>query len=132
MSEKTGISAEYSDFSNVFSSDSAVKLLEHTRINDHPINLLDNKQPPYSPIYSLGPVELETLKTYIEANIASSFIRPSKSFAVALILFVQKKNSSFRLCVDYRGPNNLIIKNCYPLSLIAKSLNCLGRAKRFT
>ena len=43
MSKETGIPAKYSDFSNVFSSDSLVKLLEHTGINNHPINLLDNK-----------------------------------------------------------------------------------------
>ena len=100
-SEETGIPAEYSDFSNVFSSDSAAELPEHTGINDHPINLLDNKQPPYGPIYSLGPVELETLKTYIKANLASGFIRPSKSPASALILFVRKIDSSLRLCVNY-------------------------------
>ena len=93
---------------------------------------MDNKQPPYGPIYSLGPVELETLKTYIEANLANSFIRPSKSPAVAPILFVRKKNNSLRLCVNYRELNNLTIKNCYPLPLISKSLNHLGHAKRFT
>ena len=101
-SEKTGILAKYSDFSNVFSSDSAAELPEHTEINDHPINLLDDKQPPYGLIYSLKPIELETLKTYIEANLANNFIRPSKSLAGAPILFVQKKNISLRLCVDYR------------------------------
>ena len=101
MSEETGIPTEYSDFSNVFSSDSAAELPEHTGINDHPINLLDDKQPPYGPIYSLGPVELETLKTYIETNLASGFIRPSKSPAGAPILFVRKKDGSLRLCVDY-------------------------------
>ena len=132
MSKEIGISAEYSDFSNVFSSDSAAELLEYTGINDHPINLLDNKQPPYGPIYSLGPVELETLKTYIEANLVSGFIRPSKSSAGALILFNQKKDGSLRLCVDYRGLNNLTIKNCSPLPLIGESLNCLGHAKCFT
>ena len=100
-SEETGIPAKYSDFSNVFSSDSAAELPEHTGINDHPINLLDDKQPPYGLIYSLGPVELETLKTYIEANLASGFIRPSKSPAGAPILFVRKKNGSLCLCVDY-------------------------------
>ena len=131
-SEETGIPAEYSDFSNVFSSDSPAELPEYTGINDHPINLLDNKQPPYGPIYSLRPVELETLKTYIKANLASGFIRPSKSPAGALILFVRKKNGSLRLCVDYRGLNNLTIKNRYPLPLIGESLDCLGRAKRFT
>ena len=100
-SEETGISVEYSDFSNVFSSDSAAELLEHNGINDHPIDLLDDKQPPYGLIYSLGPVELETLKTYIEANLASGFIKPSKSPAGAPILFVRKKNSSLCLCIDY-------------------------------
>ena len=130
--EKTGIPAKYFDFSNVFSSHSAAELPEHIGIYDYPINLLDNKQPPYSPIYSLGPVELEILKTYIKANLASDFIRPSKSTAGAPILFIWKKNGSLRLCVDYRGLNNMIIKNRYLLPLIGESLNRLGCAKRFT
>ena len=100
-SKETGIPAEYSDFSNVFSLDSAAELPEYTGINDHPINLLDNKQTAYSPIYSLGPMELETLKTYIKANLASGFIMPSKTSTGAPILFVQKKDGSLRLCVDY-------------------------------
>ena len=87
-SEETGIPAEYSDFSNVFSSDSAAELPEHIRINDYPINLLDDKQPLYGPIYSLGPVKLEMLKTYIEANLASGFIRLFKSPSGAPILFI--------------------------------------------
>ena len=90
-SKETGILAEYSNFSNVFSLDFAAELPEHTGINDYPINLPNDKQPPYSPIYSLGPVELEMLKTYIKANLASGFIRASKSPVYTLILFVQKK-----------------------------------------
>ena len=42
-SEGAGISAEYFDFSNVFSSDSTAELPKYTGINDHPIDLLDNK-----------------------------------------------------------------------------------------
>ena len=91
MSKETGIPAEYSDFFNVFSSDSAAELPEYIRINDYFINLLDDKQPPYSLIYSLGPVELETLKTYIKANLDSGFIKPSKSSASTPILFIRKK-----------------------------------------
>ena len=130
-SEETGIPAKYSNFSNIFSSDSVAELLELTGINDHPINLLDNKQPPYGLIYSRGPVELEMLKTYLKTNLASGFIRPSKCLSGALILFVRKKNDSLHLCVDYRDLNNLIIKNFYPLPLVGESLNCLGRAKCF-
>ena len=131
-SEETGIPVKYSDFSNIFFLDSAAELSKHTRINDHPINLLDDKQAPYGPIYSLGLLELETLKIYIKINLAISFIRSSKSPANATILFIWKKNSNFCLCVDYRGFNNLTIKNHYSLPLIGESLNCLGRVKRLT
>ena len=101
-------------------------------MNKHAIKLEKDKQPPFGPIYSLGPVELETLKTYIETNLANGFIRPSKSPAGAPILFDKKPDGSLRLCVDYRGLNNITIKNQYPLPLIGESLNWLGQARRFT
>ena len=126
------VPAEYSDFADVFSEKYAAVLPEHTEINTHAIDLEEGKQPPYGPIYSLGPVELETLKTYIETNLANGFIRPSKSPAGAPILFDRKPDGSLRLCVDYQGLNNLTIKNRYPLPLIGESLDRLGRAKRFT
>ena len=50
------ISAEYSDFKDVFSKKSTVVLPEHTEINMHAINLEEDKQTLYGPIYSLGPV----------------------------------------------------------------------------
>ena len=124
--------AKYSDFADVFSPDLASEFPKHTEINDYTIELLEGQQSPYGPIYSLGPVELETLKAYIETNLANGFIRPSKSPAGAPILFDRKSDGSLRLCVDYRGLNNLTIKNRYPLPLIGKSLDRLGRAKQFT
>ena len=128
----TKASAKYSDFADVFSPDLASKLPEHTGINNYAIELVEGQQPPYGPIYSLGPVELETLKAYIETNLANGFIRPSKSPAGAPILFDRKSDGSLRLCVDYRGLNNLTIKNRYPLPLIGESLDRLKRAKQFT
>ena len=127
----TEVPAEYSDYSNVFSAENAAELPENTEINEHAIELKEGKQPPFGPIYSLGPVELETLKTYIKTNLANGFIRPSKSPAGAPILFDKKPDGSLRLCIDYRGFNNITIKNWYPLSLISKSLDRLGRARRF-
>ena len=97
----TNVSVEYSDFADVFSSDLASKLPKHTGINNHAIDLVDCQQPPYRPIYSLGAVELETLKAYIETNLANGFIRPSKHPAGALILFERKSDGFFQLCVDY-------------------------------
>ena len=125
------IPAEYSDFADVISPDLASELSEHTRINDHAIELVKGQQPPYGSIYSLEPVELETLKAYIENNLANEFIRPSKLPAKAPILFDWKSDGFFQLCVNYRGLNYLTIKNRYPLLLIGKSLDRLGRARRF-
>ena len=97
----TKVPAKYSDYSDVFSAENAAELPENTGINEHAIELEEGKQPPFRPIYSLGLVELETLKTYIETNLANSFIRPSKSLAGASILFDKKPDGSLRLCVDY-------------------------------
>ena len=126
------VPAEYSDYNNVFSVEHAAEIPENTGMNEHVIELEEDKQPPFGPIYSLGPVELEILKTYIETNLANGFIWPSKSPAEAPILFDRKPNRSLHLCVDYWGLNNLTIKNQYPLPLIGKSLDWLGRAKQFT
>ena len=105
---------------------------EYTGINKLAIELVEGKLPPYGPIYSLGPVELETLKAYIKTYLMTGFIRPSKSPVGSPIFFDKNADGSLYLCIDYRGLNNLIIKNRYPLSLIGKSLDWLGLAKRFT
>ena len=109
-----------------------MKLPENTDINEHIIKFGEGKQPPYGPIFSLKPVELETLKTYITTNLKTRFIRPFKSLADALILFDKKPNSSLWLCVNYQGLNILTIKNQYPLPLIGEVLDWLSRAKQFT
>ena len=132
VAKKMQILSEYSDFSDVFSEEKVLILPEVTELNQHAIKLQKDQQPPYGLIYSLGPVELKTLKTYIETNLANGFIWPSKSPAGAPIFFIGKPDGSFQLCVDYWGLNNLTIKNQYPLPLIGKSLDRLGQTKRFT
>ncbi len=128
----TKIPAEYSDYADVFSSDLAMELPEHTGMNEHTIELIEGKQPSYGSIYTLNPVELETLKTYIKTHLKTGFIQPSKSPAWAPILFDKKPDGSLRLCVNYQDLNNLTIKNWYPLPLIGEFLDRLGRAKQFT
>ena len=87
-SKENGIFAEYSNFSNIFFVDSTAELVKYIGINDLPINLLDNDQLLYSPIYSLELVKLKMFKTYIEANLTSSFIRSLKFSIGTLIPFV--------------------------------------------
>ena len=127
----TKVFAKHLDFTDVFSPDLASELPKYTRIKDHAIKLVDSQQLPYGSIYSLRPVELEIVKAYIETNLANGFIRLSKSPASTFILFDRKSNSLFQFCVNYRGLNNLTIKNKYLLPLIWELLDRLGKAGQF-
>ena len=120
LAKEVTVPAEYSDFADVFSKKTAKVLPKRIGINKHAIKLEDGKQPPYWLIYSLSPVDLETLKTYIKTNLANDFIRPSKSPAGTPILFVYKSDGSLQLCVNYWNLNNLTIKNRGPLLLIGE------------
>ena len=128
--EEVTVPVDYLDFADIFSEKSANVLPEQTGANEHAIELEEGKQPPYGPIYSLGPVELKTLKTYIETNLANSFIEASKSPLGAPILFVRKLDGSLCLYIKYQRLNNLTIKNRHPLLLIRKFLHWWGRAKQ--
>ena len=79
------------------------------------INLEEDKQLLFDPIYSLELIELETLKIYIKTNLVNSFIWPSKSPNKVFILFDKMPNRNFCLCIDYQGLNNITIKNWYLL-----------------
>jgi len=58
---------------------------------------------------------LSELKKQIEELLAKGFIRPSSSPWGAPIIFVDKKDGTRRMCVDYRALNDITIKNKYPL-----------------
>ena len=121
----TEVPSKYANFADVFSPKLAAEFPK-PRISNHAIKLVNDRQLPYGLIYSLGPIELETLKVYIKNNLTNSFIRFSKSPVRAFILFNQKPDSSLKLYVDYQGLNNLTIKNRYPLSFVGESLDRLA------
>lgn len=107
----TQVSTKYSKFANVFSEKKALMLPQQINLNKHAIKLEDDKQSFYKPIYSLGPVELKTLKAGIKIYLKTGFIWPSKFLAGASILFDKKPNGNFWLDINYQGLNNLTIKN---------------------
>ncbi|GJS94097.1 putative reverse transcriptase domain-containing protein [Tanacetum coccineum] len=68
--------------------------------------------------YRLAPSELEELSRQLKELKDKGFIRPSLSPWGAPVLFVKKKDGSFRMCNDYRELNKLTVKNRYPLPRI--------------
>ena len=76
--------------------------------------------------------ELAVLREYLNAALKNSWIRRSTSEAGAPILFVLKKDGTLRLYIDYRRLNAITKKNRYPLLLISKTLDRLGRSTFFS
>ena len=70
----TKVPPEYADYTDVFLFELAMELPKNIGIIKHAIELHNGKQPPYRSIYSLGTVELETLKTYIKTHLKTGFI----------------------------------------------------------
>ncbi|GJS09559.1 putative reverse transcriptase domain-containing protein [Tanacetum coccineum] len=68
--------------------------------------------------YRLAPSEMKELSIQLQELLEKGFIRPSSSPWGAPVLFVKKKDGSFRMCIDYRELNKLTVKNRYPLPRI--------------
>jgi hypothetical protein len=60
------------------------------------------------------------------------YIRSDSSPCGASILFVQKKDGSQGMCVDYRTLNDVAVKNKYPLPRIEDLFNRMSGARVFS
>ncbi|GKB12936.1 hypothetical protein Tco_0846859 [Tanacetum coccineum] len=104
------------DFPEVFPED--LPGLPPTRQVEFQIDLVPGAAPVARAPYRLAPSEMEELSTQLQELSDKGFIRPSSSPWGALVLFVKKKDGSFRMCIDYRELNKLTVKNRYPLPRI--------------
>ncbi|GKC25226.1 putative reverse transcriptase domain-containing protein, partial [Tanacetum coccineum] len=104
------------DFPDVFSDD--LSGLPPLREIDFRIELIPGVVLIAKSPYRLAPSELEELSGQLKELQDKGFIRPSSSPWGAPVLFVKKKDGSFRMCIDYRELNKLTVKNRYPLPRI--------------
>ncbi|GJR75149.1 putative reverse transcriptase domain-containing protein [Tanacetum coccineum] len=92
--------------------------LPPTRQVEFQIDLVPGAAPVARAPYRLAPSELKELSEQLKELSDKGFIRPSSSPWGAPVLFVKKKDGSFRMCIDYRELNKLTVKNRYPLPRI--------------
>lgn len=127
----SSIPPEYHDMSEVFSKDLALSLPPH-RPYDCAIDLLPGAPLPSSKLYNLSRPEREAMEKYIKDSLAAGLIRPSSSPVGAGFFFVTKKDQTLRPCIDFRGLNNITVKNKYPLPLLSSAFELLHGATVFT
>ncbi|KAI3494637.1 hypothetical protein L1887_40554 [Cichorium endivia] len=96
------------------------------------IDLIPGAAPVAKTPYRLAPSEMQELSGQLQELLEKGFIRPSSSPWGAPVLFVKKKDGSFRMCIDYRELNKLTIKNRYPLPRIDDLFDQLQGASYFS
>nr|GEX57445.1 putative reverse transcriptase domain-containing protein [Tanacetum cinerariifolium] len=104
------------DFLEVFLED--LSGLPPTRQVEFQIDLIPGDAPVARAPYRLAPSEMKELSDELQELSNKGFIRLSSSPWGALVLFVKKKDGSFRMCIDYRELNKLTVKNHFPLPRI--------------
>ncbi|GKD29529.1 putative reverse transcriptase domain-containing protein [Tanacetum coccineum] len=104
------------DFPEVFPED--MPGLPLTQLVEFQIDLIPGAALVARAPYRLAPSKMKELSEQLQELSDKGFIKPSSSPWGAPVLFVKKKDGSFRMCIDYRELNKLTVKNRYPLPRI--------------
>ncbi|GJS78307.1 putative nucleotidyltransferase, ribonuclease H [Tanacetum coccineum] len=88
------------DIIGVFSEEGAMN--PPPRQVEFRIDLVPGAAPVARAPYRLAPSEMRELSIQLQELLEKGFIRPSSSPWGAPVLFVKKKDGSFRMCIDYR------------------------------
>jgi len=119
------------EFRSVFAKEDFNILPEHHKW-DHTIELTLGAKPKSLKVYPLSPLEQAELDAFLEENLHTRRIRPSKSPIAAPVFFIKKKDGSLCLVQDYCALNTVTVKNRYPFPLISQLISQLCGAQYFT
>lgn len=116
-------------FSDVFATPTD---LPPERQYDHAIPLKPDAMPFNSRPYRYSPAHKDEIERQIKEMLAAGIITHSVSPYASPVLLVQKKDGSWRFCVNYRRLNEITIKNIFPMPVIDELLDELAGAKIFS
>lgn len=103
-----------------------------SRVYDHTIPTLPDAVPVNSRPYRYSPLHKDEIEKQVKQLLLSGFITPSTSPYASHVLLVQKKDGSWRFCVDYRKLNEITIINRFPMPIIDDILDELAGTRYFT
>jgi hypothetical protein len=118
------------DFSDVFPKELPGMPLD--REVELVIDLLPRTAPISKRPYRMSVEELKELKKQLTELQEAGYIRPNSSPYGASVLFVQKKEGSQGMCVDYRSLNDVTVKNKHPLPRLEDLFNQMRGTRVFS
>ena len=115
---------EYSDFKHLFKKEANEDVLLLHQPQDYEINLKEGAVLKREPLQPMLAKKAEILYKYINDNLRKGLIQQLESLAGYPILIVYQ-NEKYYVYINYRGLNEITVKNSYPLPLIYKLQDCL-------
>jgi len=100
------------EYKEIFASPTGVPL--HCQVK-HSIDMTPGVSLPNGPIYRFSIMENDEIKRQIQELLQKGHIKPCTSQCGSPIVLVQKKDGTWRLCIDYRALNKIIVCNRYPI-----------------
>jgi hypothetical protein len=97
-----------------------------------PIVLTLGASLPNGPIYRHSVMENNKIKRQIQELLQKGHIQPSSSPCGSPDLLVQRKDGTWRLCIDYQALNRITVRNRYLIPQIDDLLDQLKGAKYFS
>lgn len=125
----TEIAQVLEEFASVFEEP---KGLPPERAFDHSITLLPGAKPVNLRPYRYNPAQKDEIERQVADMLQNGVIQPSSSPFSSPVLLVQKKDLTWRFCIDYRHLNAITVKNRYPLPIIDEFLDELAGSSIFT
>jgi hypothetical protein len=110
------------EYKDIFSSPTGVPM--HCQVK-HPIDLTPGAPLSNGPVYHRSLMENDEIKHHIQELLQKGNIRPISSPCGSPIVLVQKKDGTWRLCIDYIALNKIIVRNRYPIPRIDDLLDQL-------
>jgi hypothetical protein len=117
------------EYSDVFDDP---KTLPPHRFHDHTIPLIPNAITVNTKPYRYSPLHKDEIEKQVKELLQAGLIVPSVSPFASPVLLVQKKDGTWRFCIDYRKLNELTVKSRFPMSIIDEILDELVGTKYFT
>ncbi|KAJ8472301.1 hypothetical protein OPV22_026644 [Ensete ventricosum] len=106
--------------------------LPPNRQHDHRIPILPGKPPTNVHPYRYHHLQKDEIKNIAKEMLDTGVIRPSCSPYSSPVLLVRKKDSTWRMCINYQALNTITIKDKYPIPIVDELLNELKVAQVFT